>query len=599
MKRIILSILIFLISVFNIKSQTISVNEPIIPILKNINNNILSEIVIDNNSDKIPNNSFNSNINNNPDSNINNNISDNNINNDSIYNLNSNSNSNNDSVYLNSIKITLKGDLLNNIENIKLYYSGNTSVIRSKTTSNTLLTDYNLYGSSTRIYADKDFSNLISSVDLKAMASLMAKMNSSANAKSGDITLNIKANKLLVQGENYFWIGVDINNNTNLLSTIEFEISDVTINGNVIDFNYNSGKRRVGYGLKNHNDDGVFAYRIPGLETTKSGRLVAIYDIRYDNAGDLQGNIDVGMSFSDDNGESWSKMKPILDFGEYGGLPNALNGVGDAAILYDSSQNRLWVAALWVHGLQGKGAWHNSKSGLDPKLTGQLVLTYSDDEGESWSKPINITKDVKDKSWRLFFNGPGKGIVMKNGTLVFACQHIDKDGIPYSGILFSEDKGQTWNVSHTNYSNTTEAQVVEIKTNVLMLNMRDNRGNSRAIYTTNDLGKSWAKHPSSNKLLDDPVCMASLIKIEANNNILGKDILLFSNPNSTKDRRNITIKISYDNGNSWSPKTILLDSEFGWGYSCLTQIDKSTIGILYEGSTSHLVFQKISLTDFQ
>ena len=36
--------------------------------------------------------------------------------------------------------------------------------------------------------------------------------------------------------------------------------------------------------------------------------------------------------------------------------------------------------------------------------------------------------------------------------------------------------------------------------------------------------------------------MASLIKVNAKDNITGKDLLLFSNPNTTKGRNHITIK---------------------------------------------------------
>ena len=67
-----------------------------------------------------------------------------------------------------------------------------------------------------------------------------------------------------------------------------------------------------------------------------------------------------------------------------------------------------------------------------------------------------------------------------------------------------------------------------------MLNMRDNRGGSRAVATTKDLGKTWTEHPSSRSALQEPVCMASLIKVNAKDNITGKDLLLFSNPNTTK-----------------------------------------------------------------
>ena len=35
----------------------------------------------------------------------------------------------------------------------------------------------------------------------------------------------------------------------------------------------------------------------------------------------------------------------------------------------------------------------------------------------------------------------------------------------------------------------------------------------------------------------------------------------------------------------------------GWGYSCLTMIDRETVGILYESSVAHMTFQAVKLTD--
>lgn len=74
-------------------------------------------------------------------------------------------------------------------------------------------------------------------------------------------------------------------------------------------------------------------------------------------------------------------------------------------------------------------------------------------------------------------------------------------------------------------TNTTESQVAEVEPGVLMLNMRDNRGGSRAVSTTTDLGKTWKEHESSRTALQEPVCMASLISVKAKENVLGKDIL--------------------------------------------------------------------------
>ena len=165
--------------------------------------------------------------------------------------------------------------------------------------------------------------------------------------------------------------------------------------------------------------------------------------------------------------------------------------------------------------------------------------------------------------------------------------------------MYSKDHGNTWSISAPARSNTTEAQVAEVTPGVLMLNMRDNRGESRAVSTTKDLGKTWQEHPSNRSALQEPVCMASLLKVNAKDNVIGKDILLFSNPNTKKDRKNITIKASLDGGLTWKESNqILLDEDYGWGYSCLTMIDRETVGILYESSVAHMTFQAVKLKDF-
>ncbi len=59
-------------------------------------------------------------------------------------------------------------------------------------------------------------------------------------------------------------------------------------------------------------------YRIPGLETTNKGTLIAVYDVRRNNSGDLQDNIDIGMSRSTDKGLTWEPMKIIMDMDNLG-----------------------------------------------------------------------------------------------------------------------------------------------------------------------------------------------------------------------------------------------------------------------------------------
>ena len=130
---------------------------------------------------------------------------------------------------------------------------------------------------------------------------------------------------------------------------------------------------------------------------------------------------------------------------------------------------------------------------------------------------------------------------MQDGTLVFPIQFIDATRVPNAGIMYSKDRGKTWHLHNLARTNTTEAQVAEVEPGVLMLNMRDNRGGSRAVATTKDLGKTWTEHPSSRSALQESVCMASLIKVNAKDNITGKDF--YSSPIRTR-RKGVIISRS-------------------------------------------------------
>ena len=411
----------------------------------------------------------------------------------------------------------------------------------------------------------------------------------------------LRGNYNLFPGVNFFWISLQMKTDASLHTKIVSDLRAVKVDGKELYCKFISPKditHRMAVGVRHAGNDGSASFRIPGLVTTNKGTLLGVYDVRYNSSVDLQEYVDVGLSRSTDGGKSWEKMRLPLSFGEYGGLPKAQNGVGDPSILVDTQTNTVWVVAAWAHGMGNQRAWWSSHPGMDINHTAQLVLAKSTDDGKTWSKPINITEQVKDPSWYFLLQGPGRGITMSDGTLVFPTQFIDSTRVPNAGIMYSKDRGKTWKMHNMARTNTTEAQVAEIEPGVLMLNMRDNRGGSRAIAITKDLGKTWTEHPSSRKALQEPVCMASLIHVDAKDNILNKDLLLFSNPDTTKGRNHITIKASLDKGLTWLPEhQIMLDEAEGWGYSCLTMIDKETIGILYESSVAHMTFQTVKLTD--
>ncbi len=351
-------------------------------------------------------------------------------------------------------------------------------------------------------------------------------------------------------------------------------------------------EHRAAVSVRTAGDDGVAAYRIPGLVTTKKGTLVATYDIRHNSSFDLQEDIDVGISRSTDGGLHWGPMIVAQDMGEWGGKSQGENGMGDPCILVDEVTGDLLLFSAWAHGTPpGKHEWFAAGSGFKPETTPQLMMSRSRDDGRTWSTPVSLTRQVKQADWNFTFQGPGRAITMADGTLVVPFQHQEPEPerTPAAGIMYSKDRGQTWQVHNYAKINTTESQVVEVEPGVLMLNMRDNRRTGRAVYVTRDMGRTWEPHPSDGQLVE-PVCMASLIKA-------GK-LLLFSNPADAKERKNITVQISEDGGVTW-PRKLLLDEGIGWGYSCLTMIDKNTVGILYESSQAHMTFQAIKLQDIR
>jgi sialidase-1 len=305
-------------------------------------------------------------------------------------------------------------------------------------------------------------------------------------------------------------------------------------------------------------------------------------------------------------------------------MPEKYNGVSDACILVDEKSGDIYVAGLWMHGvLDGEtGKWveglttdstrwihqwqaKGSQPGYGVKETSQFLITKSSDDGLTWSEPVNLTH-LKKREWWLFAPAPGRGITMTDGTLVLPTQGRDETGVPFSNITWSKDGGKSWVTSNPATKNTTECTVVELENGDLMLNMRDNRNrgneelNGRSVFVTSDLGETWTEHPTSRKALVEPTCMASLHKHTYYDEGKEKSLLLFVNPASAFRRNNITLKVSYDDGNTWPEEQyILLDEYSGRGYSCITSVNDSTIGILYESSQADMVFQTISLKEIR
>ncbi len=334
-------------------------------------------------------------------------------------------------------------------------------------------------------------------------------------------------------------------------------------------------------------------FRIPGIVETPKGTLVAVFDNRFNHAGDLPADITVGVSISKDHGTTWSPIRTALDCN---GLPGG-NGIGDPAILVDPSNGRIWIAALRAPN-SGHPIWSSSSGTLDPKNCGQFILAYSDTEGRSWSKPINITAEVKrlgdsdTASWGLVFQGPGAGIAMKDGTLVFPAQIWGNKGkAPHHGLLvYSKDHGKTWTSSKAMPFGGSESTVAQLPDGSLLLNTREGGGAATRITArTTDLGETWEKVSTTPLRQPNNLCQAALLAIN--------DKLYFSNPNSSK-RDTMTLRVSADQGKTWS-NGLVYDPRKGAGYSSLCPVGKDALGVIYEGESDYHYFLRIPLDDLK
>ncbi len=338
-------------------------------------------------------------------------------------------------------------------------------------------------------------------------------------------------------------------------------------------------------------EDGYSCFRIPAMVTTTKGTVLAFAEGRKNNCGDA-GDIDLVVKRSFDGGNTWGPLEVVWN--------DSTNTCGNPAPVVDRSNGNIILLSTWNIGTD----YEKAITGGTSKETRRVYVLSSTDDGKTWTKPIEITKEVKQPGWTWYATGPGAGTQVSKGRyrgrLVIACDHVTADTkISYSHAIYSDDHGKTWILGGTAPKDrVNESAVAQLPNGNLMLNMRNSgKSRNRQVAISTDGARTW-KHMHADPALPEPVCEGSLQLYDYPKS---KKALVFLNPASQVSRSNMTLRVSYNKGKTWPfYKTLYTGPS---AYSDLSVLPDGAIGCLFEAGTKNpyegIVFQKVILKDLK
>ncbi|MGN7720491.1 sialidase family protein [Chitinophaga sp. 22620] len=317
------------------------------------------------------------------------------------------------------------------------------------------------------------------------------------------------------------------------------------------------------------NENNILAHFVYGLAVTKKGTILAFAEARITESKDdgahhlvLKRSTDGGKTFyastlvSSSNGQSWT----------------------NPTIVEDGKTRELFLFYALNH--------RNDST--------QVFYITSKDDGLTWSAATEITRlfDGSPNGWTFHLPGPGHGIQLKNKRLVVPVWHRKaisfvaaerKYGV---NCLYSDDHGKTWKVGEdAPVGEFNESQIVEKKNGDILLIGRtysQQEGSFQAKVVSRDKGQSWSAPIMYDKGLTGAVCDIGLTRYAFKPNII-----LVSQPADLKKRRDLTIRLSRDEGETWPVSRLL--QEGGSTYSDLAVLpDKSIICLYGHGGAKHM-----------
>lgn len=355
---------------------------------------------------------------------------------------------------------------------------------------------------------------------------------------------------------------------------------------------------------------GYSLYRIPGIVTTAKGTLLAYAEARKSDRGDW-GPIDIMLRRSADGGKTWSPPRIVAHVeGEHRKNPVALaqNLANPTDVTYNNPV-----------------AIPDRKPGVVHFVFCQEYMRAfymrSDDDGVTFSKPVEITSTFSkfrpEYDWKVLATGPGHGIQLRNGRLLIPIWlstgtggHAHRPSV--TSTIYSDDGGKSWHRGAIAVPDTpewifpNETAAEQLADGRVLLNVRsESKVNRRLLVTSPDGASGWSKPRFHDQLLE-PICFGSMVRLSLAASG-GKNRLLFSNPDNlektgspaepgkNRDRKNLTVQLSYDEAETWTAKKVI---EPGWsGYSDLTVGKDGAIYCFFErGGLGDNHFRTASLT---
>jgi sialidase-1 len=332
--------------------------------------------------------------------------------------------------------------------------------------------------------------------------------------------------------------------------------------------------------------DGYAGYRIPAIETTTDGSLLAFAEARKYNLADPGGQgqeIDLVLKRSTDQGATWSEMVLIEHSGEYWSSANP-------ATLVDRDTGRIWV--FYLRCKPGRGS-AGARPGTDDARN---LARYSDDQGRTWSEPLDqtaVARDQEDPQWRISVPGPGGAVQDNQGRLIVPMWKVDPQRV---FTIFSEDHGQTWQRGSVvpGSQGVDEDQLVVLANGDILLDARQRKGATRWTATSSDCGRTWSE-PRRGQTVSPVCCAIERLTLKSAGD--DRDRIVWTGPLGP-GRQKLVVRTSYDEGHSFVNEKLITAGPAA--YSDLTRLADKSIGVLWERANyKFITFTRLSLNSLK